>query len=273
MNSLLEDLKQRRVVRAVATYVAASWFIVQIAGTLAPLMRLPEWAIPMVVYLLVLGLPVVLALSWMFDLRPTGLVAAQEPDPPAMQRRKLLALTAIGVVACGLFYGFLAFVSGPLAGRAAAADAGPQAPAEAHSLAVLPFDDLSPDEGQRWFAEGLADEVINALAASGGVRLAPRSAAARFTSTADLRQVGQELAVARLLQGSVRRVGGKVRVSVQLIDAGTGFQLWSRAYDGRLDDILRVQAEIAAAIVVDLNVELGLAPRPTRPSDVAEIGG
>lgn len=268
MDALFEELKRRRVFRAAGTYAMASWVIVQIASTMVPVLKLPEWALSSVVYLLVLCFPVALLLSWLFDLRAEGLVAAKVDAPGPPQRLKIAMLTGLALVSSFLLFALLQSSGG---GRAAA-DIAQQSVDDgvpSRSIAVLPFHDLSPDEEQRWFADGLAEDVINGLAASNQLQLAPRNATLRFGADADPKQVGVELGVSTLLQGSVRRIGKQVRINAQLVDTRSGFQIWSRAYDGRLDDILSVQSDTAAAIVADLNLQFGIAERATAKRDAA----
>jgi TolB-like protein len=272
MDALFEELKRRRVFRAAGTYAMASWVIVQIASTIAPVLRLPEWALSIVVYLLVLFFPVALLLSWLFDMRAEGLVAATEQAPATPRRLTVAMLTGLALLSSFLLFALLRSTGGGLA----AADVVPPPAGERSgslSIAVLPFHDLSPDDEQRWFADGLAEDVVNGLAASNRLQLAPRSATLRFGAAADPKQVGVELGVATVLQGSVRRIGKQVRINVQLVDSRSGFQVWSRAYDGRLDDILSVQTDTAAAIVADLNVQFGIdVARRDRALDQAEGG-
>lgn len=273
-NSLFAELRRRRVFRAAGTYVAVAWVLVQIAGTLAQALALPNWALAMVIYLLALGFPIVTLLSWVFDVGPAGIVTTDEV--PAARRRNpgLLAIGLVAVTLLGTFglYLMLQHSSGAESG-AAHASSEPTDSISARSIAILPFTDLSAEGDQQWFTDGLTDEVMSGLARSAELQIAARSSAQKFRdSTLDARTIGEQLGVATVLQGSVRRAGKKVRITVQLVDARTGFQVFSQSYDGRLDDILALQGDFGAQIARDLRTTLGVAePAAARALDAALI--
>jgi len=266
MDALVQELSRRRVFRAAGTYAMFAWVAVQIAGTLVPALRLPGWALPMVVYLLALGFPLVLLLAWMFDVGTDGIRTT--PDPPKSKAlgRRALVLVLLGLGATLALFLALRMTSGMFGSSVAtAAPAGDGGEVAARSIAVLRFTDLSPGGDQRWFADGISEDVLNGLAETGELRVAARSSSFRFDpAAADVKALGAELGVATVLQGSVRRVGNQVRITAQLIDARTGFQVWSHAYDARLDDILVLQGELATSLVGDLRGAFGLGPAPSR---------
>jgi TolB-like protein len=266
-SDLFAELKRRRVFRAAMTYVGVSWVLVQIADTLGQALALPSWSLAMVMYLLALGFPLVLVLSWIFDVGPQGIVATPEVRRAPLSPTRLALLGGGLVVATFAVFLLLRYTSGA-APRAVQADETASLGA-ARSIAVLPFADLSAESDQRWFADGLTEDLMSGLARSPELMVAARTSAARLRD-ADVRQVGRELGVATVLQGSVRRVGKQIRVSVQLIDARSGFQIWSQTYDGRIDDILALQGEVASGIARDLRTAFQLPePRTARPTDDA----
>jgi adenylate cyclase len=250
-------------------------------------LHLPEWVLSASVVVLGLGFTVAIGLAWAFDLTPSGVQRTLDATGPGGQpavdaSRAWLLLAGMGLLAAapGLAWYFVwrngsseARLGVALAGgavllaaavlalrsrREAPAASAPDAPAPLPaSIAVLPFADLSPTKDQAYFCDGIADELLTALCGVPGLRVAARSSAFQFKDRgADGREVGRTLGVATILDGGVRKVGNRVRVSAQLANAADGFQLWSETFDRNLDDIFAIQEEIAQAVVRSLRPHL-----------------
>lgn len=247
------DLKRRQVFRVAAVYGAAAFVVIQAADVIFPRIPLPEWTVSLVVWLAILGFPVAVALAWVYERTPEGLhrtdpAETQElesiVDQPSRRRwpAGLAALVGIGLLLGGGWWA----LQGPLAGDASY-----------DSIAVLPFTDLSGQEENEYFGDGLAEELLNALAGIEGLKVAARTSAFTFKdSDADIREIAEALDVETVLEGSVRRSSDRLRITAQLIDARTGYHLWSEEYDRSPADIFAVQDEIAASIADALVLRL-----------------
>jgi TolB-like protein len=271
VNALVHELSRRRVIRVAGTYAFIAWIIVQVADAMLPAMRLPDWALSLVLYLLVLGFPITLVLAWAFDVDRGGIVVTPESSSSRMtpQRATILSLVALGATS-GLFF-LLQFTTADVS----AID---QFEASDHpvgdSLAVLPFSDLSQDGGQDWLGRGIAEEILAELSGAQGLQVAVGTETDRIGSGGrGVRVIGTELGVANVLDGSIRRVGDRVRVSVRLLDVRNGFVVFSQSYDGSLDDVFELQNQIAAAIVADLERIYELQPSglEAEPSTAPEL--
>ncbi len=269
--SLLDELRRRNVIRVAIAYVLVAWVLLQIADVLFPALGLPEWTIRLVTGLLILGFPLALFFAWAFELTPEGLkrdrdVIRDTAAAGAAARRLNIATIAVAVVAVGLFAldrliwqaGSPTEVSQPAASAPAS---------DSKSIAVLPFVNMSPDEEQEYFSDGLTEELLNALSRGKEMRVIGRTSSFQFKGkNEDLREIGRKLNASHILEGSVRRAGVNVRISAQLIDAGSGTNLWSRTFNRTLDDIFAVQEEIANAVANSLQVQLfGASKSPVSP--------
>jgi TolB-like protein/tetratricopeptide (TPR) repeat protein len=249
------ELKRRRVGKVAITYGAIAWAVTEASSVVLPALRLPDWTVTFVVVFLMVGFPVAMVLAWIFDVGPQG-IERTEPlagEPKSAHLRLRLAYGAVVLVLMAAL-GYLLYERG--FDRAHAS--------EAHSsIAVLPFTNLSGDPGRDYFSDGMSEELLNLLARVPGLQVASRTSSFAYKGrNLDIREVGRELGVETVLEGSVRQSGDQVRITAQLIDAETGFHLWSETYDRRLADIFQVQDEIAAAIVDKLRIEL--APQEQR---------
>ena len=257
------ELKRRHVFRIAAVYGGVGFVVVQAADVFVPALHLPPWILSAIAILVVLGFPVALVIAWAFELGPEGLkrtVAAddEELDAIATQpagRRWPIGLAALaGVVLIALSAWWLA--TGRIRGTGSY-----------ESIAVLPFANLSGNEELEYFSDGLSEELLNALAGVEDLRVAARTSSFAFKGTnADIRTIAESLGVATVLEGSVRRSGDRVRITVQLIDASHGFHLWSNEYDRDLEDVFATQDEIATAVTE------ALVPR-LRPEDAPVTRG
>jgi TolB-like protein/Tfp pilus assembly protein PilF len=270
--TLFAELRRRKVFRVAAAYAVVAWLLLQIADVLFENFGAPGWVFKSFTVLLVLGFPLAVVLAWVFDLTPEGVrrtpdVAAAEGGMAARTR----LTNRIILIGAGLIIVVMAVERIWFAGRGD--DAGPTAASSApdlstsadesaaadpaRSIAVLAFEDLSPEGDQAYFAEGISEELLNLLARSQGFRVAARTSSFKFKgSDADIGEIGRALNVEAVLEGSLRKAGDQVRITAQLIDVDSGFHLWSDTYDRQLENIFAVQDEIASAIVRALQLEL-----------------
>lgn len=251
---LLAELSRRRVFKTAVAYLVAAWVLIEVADVVLPRLGAPEWTVTLIIVVAGAGLPVALVLSWVFDLTGDGVrrsLGGTEPPPdhprPGIANWAMLALV---LVLAGLGVG---------AGYRLVRD---EAPGRPDSIAVLPFDDLSQDRSQAYFADGLAEELLTALAGIEGLRVASRSSSFQFREDRpDVREVGARLGVEAVVEGGVRQDGERLLVTIQLVDASSGYQLWSRRFDRPAHDVFAVQEEIARAITETLEV----AAEPAAP--------
>jgi TolB-like protein len=275
------ELKRRKVFRVMAVYGVVAFGALQFADLSFPLLGLPEWTITLVLALSLVGFPIALVLAWAFELTPEGVKKTEDAAPgelteiiaaPARARWPAGILALVGVAA--LVWG--AWLVGKRAGvsevetassdaAAAAAPTGVQlAYAEMSedprpSIAVLPFDDMSPERDQEYFTDGMTEEILGVLAKIPDIRVAARTTAFAYKGQdPDLREVGADLGVRYILEGSVRKAGDDLRITAQLIDTRDNFHVWAESYDRKLDNVFQIQSEIAEAIAEALKVPLGL---------------
>jgi len=215
------EFRRRRVFRVAAAYVVAGWLLIQLGSATFEPMGLPSWSMRLLLVLLLLGFMLACALAWVYDIGTHGI----ERTMPATGTQAAMSDD-----------------------RAVAPDA---------SIAILPFADLSETHDQGYFCDGLAEEILNALASVRGLRVASRTSSFRFRDgDADAREIGHALNVAAIMEGSVRKAGDRVRITAQLIDAGSGYHLWSENFDRRLEDVFAIQEEIARNVARALRVSL-----------------
>jgi TolB-like protein len=260
------ELKRRNVYKIAVAYAVASWLLIQIATQVFPFFEIPNWVVRLVVLLLVLGFPVALILSWAFEITPEGIKRESEIAPEkSITRttgRKIVGLTVVvAIVAAGLFAFQLLRSKNTVAPRQTASAARTEAATDqeilAKSIAVLPFDNLSDDKANAYFAEGIQDEILTRLSKIAALKVISRSSTQKYKSAPDnLREVGKQLGVANLLEGSVQKIANAVHVNVQLIRAATDEHLWAESYNRKLDDVFGVEGEVASTIADQLNAKL-----------------
>ncbi|MEX2126080.1 MAG: hypothetical protein WD795_19475 [Woeseia sp.] len=252
MVKLFDELKRRNVIRVAIAYAVASWLLLQVADLVIDNISAPGWVMQIFMLALALGFPLVLLFSWAFELTPEGLKREKEVDREQSvthyTARKLDRITIVLLVLVLLVVG---------AERMFPATAPPAAATLSDvadkSIAVLAFDDLSPQGDQAYFAEGISEELLNVLAQIPDLKVAGRTSSFAFKDQQrDLREIGDILEVAHILEGSVRKSGDNIRVTAQLVKAKDGFHLFSKNYDRKLDDIFKVQDDIAREISVAL---------------------
>lgn len=249
------ELQRRNVYKVGIAYCVVSWLLIQIATQTFPVFEIPNWATRMVVFLLLLGLPVALVLAWAYELTPEGLQRTDEIDPnkPITRRTgRTLNFVIIGVLLAVIAaIGFQYF-------RPAIRALSGNVPRK--TIAILPFIDLSETRDQDYFSDGITEQIINSLAHVHGLLVVARTTAFSFKNKdMDVREVGRQLQVSHVLEGSVNRGTGKVRVVARLIDVANGFHLWSETYYSTEKDLLSLQSDVAKKVVGALRVELQLA--------------
>jgi TolB-like protein len=280
--SFFAELKRRNVYKVAVAYAVVGWLVIQISSTVLPTFHAPEWVVQTLVVLVALGFPIALVLAWAFELTPEGIKRAEDVAPgESITRktgRKLVGITVLlAVIAAGLFaFQFLrgkpAATPGPGATVASVAPPPPLLIPE-KSIAVLPFENLSSDKENAYFADGIQDEILTRLSKVAALKVISRTSTQKYKSAPDnLREVGKQLGVANLLEGSVQKIGNAAHINVQLIRAASDDHLWAESYDRKLDDIFGVEAEVAQSIASALNAQLtgteqeALAQKPTSNS-------
>ena len=259
MSGFFEEVRRRKVYRVAAAYVIAAGFIIQISSAVFPAWDLPNWAFRLVVVFLLIGFPISLILAWAYDITPQGIRAT--PAPGIHRRRNLIMLIAIGVIVSAVA-GFFLFprVSWRNVEK---------------SIAVLPFQSLSDEKENEYFADGIQDDILTNLAKISDLKVISRMSVMSYRGDAvrNAREIGRALGVATLLEGSVRRVGNRVRVSVQLINANNDEHIWAEDYDRDLTDVFAIQTDLAQKIAFALQAKLSpnekarLDHRPTENPD------
>ncbi|MCH8159125.1 MAG: hypothetical protein IIA08_04555 [Proteobacteria bacterium] len=257
---LFAELQRRNVFRAALAYLIAAWVVLQISQLVLEAIEAPSWVIKVFLLVFALGLPLTLLFSWAYEITPEGIKREKDVDRSQSVTRetgkKLDQVTIALVVALLLFVAAdrmffdSAVQTTPETSPVSTVDAG-------KSIAVLAFEDLSPEGDQEYFADGLSEELLNVLAQIPGLQVAGRTSSFAFKGqNRDLREIGEILNVTHILEGSVRKAGNRIRVTAQLINATTGFHMYSESYDRELTDVFAVQDEIAAAISGALRTEL-----------------
>ena len=262
MSGFFEEVQRRKVYRVAAAYIIAAGFIIQIGSAVFPAWELPNWAFRLVVVLLLIGFPLALILAWAYDVTPQGIRATSTPSVPvARRRRNLIMLIAIGVIisaAAGFF----------LLPRASARKID-------KSIAVLPFQNLSNEKENAYFADGIQDDILTNLSKIGDLKVISRMSVMSYRGDGvrNAREIGKALGVGTLLEGSVRRAGNRVRVNVQLINANNDEHIWAEDYDRDLTDVFAIQTDLAQKIASALQAKLSpnekarLDNRPTQNPD------
>jgi len=272
---LIQELKRRNVIRMGGLYLVGAWLIVQVSGTLLPVFEAPPWVMKTLVGLLAIGFVPALVFSWLFELTPDGLKRDTEVLPEQSKApqtaQKMNRLLIAGVLLALIYFGIDKLLLAPAESARTASKAKPVAAdaqgsppalaATAKSIAVLPFTDLSPGHDQEYFSDGMAEELLNALAKIKDLKVAGRTSSFHFKGkNEDLREIGRTLGVANILEGSVRKQGEKVRITAQLIQTEDGFHRWSENYDGDLSDVFNLQERIARAISEQLKLIITADP-------------
>ncbi len=273
LRKFLTELKRRNVYKVAIAYGVVAWLLMQIASQIFPFFEIPNWAVRLVVLLLVIGFPVAVILAWAFELTPEGIKRTEDVDlSPTLTRktgRKLdffIIAVLLLVIAILLFQRLHPNVSPAISSSLE------------KSIAVLPFENLSEEKANAYFADGIQDEILTKLAGIGDLKVISRSSTAKYKSKPeDLKTAARELGVATVLEGSVQKAGDKVRVNVQLLDARVDTHLWAKSYDRDLKDVFAVESEVAQEIADTLRAKLSpsqsdaLATAPTRDTEAYDL--
>ncbi len=264
------ELKRRNVYRVAVAYLVAAWLLLDITSTSAPIIGLPEWVPRLTLFFLVIGLVPTLIAAWALELTPEGIKLDKDVDRirsvTVQTGRKLnyfiigmLALIIVGLVVERMF---IADIGEPPA--VTVIDAGPD-----KTIAVLPFVDLSQNRSQEWFADGLAEEILNALARTPDLMVSSRTSAFTYKDTdKDVSTIARELGVAHVLEGSIRGTGERIRVTAQLIRAADDFHLWSQTYDRDVEEVIGIQEDVALRIATALETTMD----PEALEDMMRVG-
>jgi TolB-like protein/thioredoxin-like negative regulator of GroEL len=250
--SFFSELKRRNVYKVAVAYIVGGWALSQGIAQVFPVFDVPNWAVRLVILIIIIGFPVAVVLAWAFELTPEGLKRTEDVDPIVAARAPKKHVW-IYVVAIGAVLSIALFFFGRYTARSS--DGASNLPAK--SIAVLPFENLSDDKNTAYFSDGITEEILNALAQIPNLKVAARRSAFQFKGNdLDLRKIGQVLGVAHILEGSLQKAGDQVRINVQLVDVHDGLQAWSEKYDRKLDNVFAVEDEIAKAIATRLRVQL-----------------
>ena len=278
--SLVAELQRRNVIRMAGLYLVGAWLITQVAGTVLPMFGAPGWVPRTIVIVLAIGFIPAIAFAWIFELTPDGIKRDEQvpldksiaPQTAQRMNRMIIAMLMLALV----YFGFDKFMLTPRrtaasvatgtasdARLASAASTVLAAPAVSRkSIAVLPFENLSEDKANGYFADGIQDQILTGLAKIGDLKVISRTSTQKYASRPDnLSQIAKELGVAHILEGSVQRDGKRVRINVQLIDAATDSHVWAEIYDRTLDDVFAVESEVAKEIAKQLAANLSRGER------------
>jgi TolB-like protein/Flp pilus assembly protein TadD len=267
--SLFAELRRRNVYRAAVLYAAGAWLAVQVATQVFPFFHIAEWVVRWIVIAAIIGFPFWIAFAWCYEFTPDGLKRESEIDPAdsiAVHTGKKLDRWIIGILAVAVVLLLTnTFVWHKGAGLSGDAD---NVPVAEHSIAVLPFVNMSSDKEQEYFSDGISEELLNLLAKIPQLQVTARTSSFSFKGKdTAIPEIARTLHVAHVLEGSVRKAGNSVRITAQLIKAGTDTHLWSQTYDRKLDDIFKIQDEIATAVVEQLKIRLLGAAPTAKPVD------
>jgi TolB-like protein/Flp pilus assembly protein TadD len=279
--SFFSELKRRNVYKVAVAYAVVGWLVAQIATQIFPFLEIPNWAIRLVILLIVIGFPIALIIAWAFELTPEGIKRTEDVDLAASARQPRKHAWIVVVIVGAAFSIGLIFV-GRYTARNIVTPAGTEAATGSSipqkSIAVLPFENLSDDKGAAYFADGIQDEILTKLASIADLKVISRTSTAKYKSKPeDLKTVSQQLGVATVLEGSVQKANDKVRVNVQLIDARADSHLWAKSYDREIQDIFAVESEVAQEIADSLQAKLSpaeatkLATAPTKDTAAYDL--
>jgi TolB-like protein/Tfp pilus assembly protein PilF len=261
MSGFFEEVKRRKVYRVAAAYIIAAGGVIQLASAAFPAWELPNWALRLVISLLLLGFPIALMLAWAYDITPQGVRATPMTAAPGRHRRRnVIMLIATGIIiSAGAGFFLLPRVSAHKIDK---------------SIAVLPFESFSDDKENAYFADGIQDDVLTNLSKIGDLKVISRTSVMPYRGKAsNVREIGRALGVGSILEGSVRKVGNRVRVNVQLINADTDEHIWAEDYDRELTDVFAIQTDLAQKIANELRAKLSpseKAQMERKPTDNGE---
>src|SRR6266498_639846 len=271
MKNFFAELKRRNVYKVAVAYAVVAWLLVQVATQVFPFLEIPNWVVRLVIALVVIGFPVAVLIAWAFEATPEGIKRTVVADamPAAGQKKHAWIYIVVigGAISVALF--FLGRYTAPISKNRGASE---------RSIAVLPFENRSRDPDNAYFAEGIQDEILTRLAKVADLKVISRTSTQHFKSAPDnLPEIGKQLGVANILEGSVQKANDQVRVNVQLINAITDAHLWADTYDRKLTDIFAVETEIAKTVADTLQAKLSgsekssMAKTPTVNPEAYEL--
>ena len=263
--SFFTELKRRNVYKVAVAYAVVAWLLIQIATATFPVFEIPNWATKLVIALVVLGFPIALILAWAFELTPEGIQRTGDAGAfPRRPRSKWIVVVTVASVAAASI-GFWQWQFRPGEKRIAPSPAAqPPAAADMKSVAVLPFVNMSGDPANEYFSDGITEEILNAIAHLPNLRVAARTSSFAYKGkNEDIAAIAKNLRVTNVVEGSVQRMGDRIRVTAQLIDASSGLHLWSNQFDGDTKDLFAVQDKIAQAIARELKLTFEGRTNPT----------
>src|SRR2546430_510651 len=278
LRNFFAELRRRNVYKVAVAYAVVGWVIAQIATQIFPFLEIPNWIVRLVIILIAIGFPIALVIAWAFEATPEGIkrteVADAMPGSAATGRKKhawIYVVVIAATISVTLF-----FLGRYTAGNKSVASASNELPAK--SIAVLPFDNLSRDPDNAFFAEGVQDEILTRLAKVADLKVIARTSTQKFKSAPEnLPDIAKQLGALNILEGSVQKANDQVRVTVQLINAMTNSHLWAEIYDRKLTDIFAVESDIAKAIADQLQAKLSgsekqmMAAQPTTDTEAYEL--
>jgi len=274
IDNFFAELKRRNVYKVAVAYAIVGWLLVQIATQVFPFLEIPNWVVRLVIMLVAAGFPVALVIAWAFELTPEGIKRTEDVDLRAGSGSKKRAWIYVAVIGAAFSVGL--FFVGRYTARNTASAA--RTELSTKSIAVLPFDNLSRDPDNAFFAEGVQDEILTRLAKVADLKVIARSSTQRFKSAPEnLPDIANQLGALNILEGSVQKVNDQVRVNVQLINALTNAHLWAEIYDRKLTDIFAVESDIAKTIADTLQAKLTgsekqmIAAQPTSDTAAYEL--
>jgi TolB-like protein/Flp pilus assembly protein TadD len=253
--SFLSELKRRNVYKVAVAYAIVGWLLVQVATQVFPFLEIPNWVVRLVIVLVAIGFPIALVIAWAFELTPEGIKRTEDVDLAASSAPKKHAW--IYVVVIGAAISVAIFFLGRYTAGSGTPRQSEAATVSAKSIAVLPFDNLSRDPDNAFFAEGVQDEILTRLTKVADLKVIARTSTQKFKSApADLREIAKQLGVANVLEGSVQKASDQVRISVQLINALNDTHLWAETYDRKLIDVFQLETDLAQKIAASLEAKL-----------------
>jgi adenylate cyclase len=252
----INELQRRNVIKETLAYLVVSWIILQVASIVLPMMDTPNWVLKTVTFFLAIGLPFWVVFSWVYQITPDGLKKtkkiSEEPLNSSVTNKRLNIIIIVTLILAIT----ISFVNKPLPKDELKTIVNSEFTNE-NSIAVLPFVNMSGDEEQEYFADGLSEELINVFTKIPELRVIGRTSSFAFKGkNEDLRDIGDKLDVKYLLEGSVRKSGNKIRITAQLIKVIDGSHLWSKTFDRNLDDIFKIQDDISVSVVNALSITL-----------------
>jgi TolB-like protein len=221
--SFFNELKRRNVFKVGIAYAIVAWFLLQVSDTLVPALHLPEWFNSGVAFVLIIGFPIAIILAWAFDLTPDGIkkTKTKKTEQTDAEDSEVPETTSVEV--------------------------------DDKSIAVLPFVDMSPNQDQGWFSDGISEQILNELVGLEGLKVTARTSSFYYKGRNEsIQKIAQELGVATVLEGSLHQSNDRIRITAQLIKADDGYHLWSETYDRGMDDVFAIQTDIAQAIAAGL---------------------